>query len=120
MVHRHLPGQRKLTRECLARLREEESIDPEEEQEKKEEQELAIEAPIRLNDVRLQQVLSELKASGAKRILDLGCRTPEGQAVRRDCRNGRFLPHTRNRQRPIALGHLAFETQKKESSSFRV
>src|SRR5439155_20441019 len=80
IVSRYLRGQRKLTREALARLTEEESIDPDEEQEKKEEQELAIEAPIRLNDVRLQRVLSELKASGAKRILDLGC--GEGKLMR--------------------------------------
>src|SRR5712692_4495527 len=73
IVNRYLRGQRKLTREALARLTEEESIDPDAEQERKEEQELAIEAPLRLNDVRLRRVLLELKASGAKRVADLGC-----------------------------------------------
>jgi len=73
IVDRYLRGQRKLTREALARLTEENSTDPEEEQEKKEEQEQAIEAPIRLNVIRLQLVLSELKASGAKTVVDLGC-----------------------------------------------
>src|SRR3984893_7282358 len=73
IVSRYLRGQRKLTREALARLTEDESIDPEAEQESREQQETAIEAPIRLNDLRLQEVLSELKASGAKRVLDLGC-----------------------------------------------
>src|SRR2546425_2070551 len=88
IVSRYLRGQRKLTREALARLTEEESIDPDEEQEKKEEQELAIEAPIRLNDVRLQRVLSELKASGAKRILDLGC--GEGKLMRELLKDRQF------------------------------
>jgi len=88
IVNRYLRGQRKLTREALARLTEEESIDPDEEQEKKEEQELAIEAPIGLNDVRLQQVLSELKASGAKRILDLGC--GEGKLMRELLKDRQF------------------------------
>ena len=80
IVNRYLRGQRKLTREALARLTEEESIDPDEEQMKKEEQEQAIETPIRLNDLRLQQVLSELKSSGANRVLDLGC--GEGKLLR--------------------------------------
>ena len=62
-----------MTREALARLTEDESIDPAAKQETKEEQEQAFEAPIRLQDARLQQVASELKMSGAKRILDLGC-----------------------------------------------
>ena len=80
IVSRYLRGFRKLTREALARLTEDESLDPDAEQETKEEQELAIEAPIRLHDVRLQQVLSELKTSGAKRVLDLGC--GEGKLIR--------------------------------------
>src|SRR5207247_8518938 len=50
--------------------------------------ELAIEAPIRLNDVRLQRVLSELKASGAKRILDLGC--GEGKLMRELLKDRQF------------------------------
>lgn len=73
IVSRYLRGFRKLTREALARLTEDESLDPDAEQETKEEQEQAIEAPLRLHDVRLGQVAAELKASGAKRVLDLGC-----------------------------------------------
>src|ERR1019366_6257800 len=75
-----LRGFRLLTREALARLTEDESLDPDAEQETKEEQEQAIEAPIRLHDARLQQVASKLKANGAKRVLDLGC--GEGKLVR--------------------------------------
>jgi 3' terminal RNA ribose 2'-O-methyltransferase Hen1 len=88
IVNRYLRGQRKLTREALARLADEDAIDPDEEQEKKEEQELAIEAPLRLNDVRLQQVFSELKASGAKRVLDLGC--GEGKLLRELLKDRQF------------------------------
>lgn len=88
IVNRYLRGQRKLTREALARLTEDDSADPDEEQEKREEQEQAIEAPIRLNDIRLQQVLSELKASGATRVLDLGC--GEGKLIRELLKDRRF------------------------------
>ncbi len=63
IVNRYLRGQRKLTREALARLTEEESIDPDE-------------------------VLSELKASGAKRILDLGC--GEGKLMRELLKDRQF------------------------------
>ncbi len=88
IVNRYLRGQRKLTREALARLTEDESIDPDAEQEEKEGQEQAIEAPIRLNDLRLQQVVSELKASDAKRVLDLGC--GEGKLVRELLKDRQF------------------------------
>lgn len=88
IVSRYLRGQRKLTREALARLVEDESADPDEEQEKKEEQEQAIEAPLRLSDIRLQRVLSELKASGAKRVLDLGC--GEGKLIRELLKDRQF------------------------------
>jgi len=88
IVNRYLRGQRKLTREALARLTEDESIDPDAEQEEKEGQEQAIEAPIRLNDLRLQQVVSELKAGDAKRVLDLGC--GEGKLVRELLKDRQF------------------------------
>jgi 3' terminal RNA ribose 2'-O-methyltransferase Hen1 len=77
-----------LTREALARLTEDESIDPDAEQETKEEQEQAIEAPIRLHDARLQQVAMELKKSAAKRVLDLGC--GEGKLIRELLKDRQF------------------------------
>jgi len=80
IVSRYLRGFRKLTREALARLNDDESFDPDGDHETKEEQERAIETPIRLHDARLKQVAMELRASGAKRILDLGC--GEGKLVR--------------------------------------
>lgn len=80
IVKRYLRGNRRLTRDALLRLTEEDAEDPEAEQEKKTEQEAEIEKPIKLNTARLQCVTEELKASGAKRILDLGC--GEGRLIR--------------------------------------
>lgn len=80
IVNRYLRGFRTLTREALARLTEDESLDPDAEQETREEQEQAIESPLRLHDVRLNLVAAELRACGAKRVLDLGC--GEGKLVR--------------------------------------
>lgn len=88
IVSRYLRGFRSLTREALARLTEDESVDPDAEQETKEEQEQAIEAPLRLHDTRLQQVAAELKAKGAKRVLDLGC--GEGKLIRQLLKDKQF------------------------------
>lgn len=88
IVNRYLRGFRKLTREALARLTEDESLDPDSEQETKEEQEQAIEAPLRLHEVRLRQVAAELKSGGAKRVLDLGC--GEGKLIRELLKDKQF------------------------------
>lgn len=87
IVNRYLRF-RKLTREALARLTEDESLDPDAEQETKEEQEQAIETPLRLHDLRLDQVFTEMKASGAKRVLDLGC--GEGKLIRELLKDRQF------------------------------
>jgi 2-polyprenyl-3-methyl-5-hydroxy-6-metoxy-1,4-benzoquinol methylase len=112
IVNRYLRGQRKLTREALARLTADESIDPEAEQESKEQQETAIEAPIRLNDIRLQDVLSELKTSGAKRVLDLGC--GEGKLIRELLKDKQFEEivgmDVSYRSLEVASERLHFET----------
>jgi 3' terminal RNA ribose 2'-O-methyltransferase Hen1 len=88
IVNRYLRGFRNLTREALARLTEDESTDPDAEQEAKEEQEQAVEAPLRLHDARLQTVATELKVSGAKRVLDLGC--GEGKLIRELLKDRQF------------------------------
>jgi 3' terminal RNA ribose 2'-O-methyltransferase Hen1 len=80
IVNRYLRFQKRLTREALERLVGEEELDAEAEEEKKAEQEAAIEAPLKLNDIRLQMVVNALKESGATRVLDLGC--GEGKLVR--------------------------------------
>jgi 3' terminal RNA ribose 2'-O-methyltransferase Hen1 len=87
-VSRYLRGFRTLTREALARLTEDESLDPDAEEETKEEQEQAIEAPIRLHDARVQHVASELTSSAAKRVLDLGC--GEGKLIRELLKDRQF------------------------------
>lgn len=77
IVRRYLKHQRRLTREALGQLREE---DVEEAVQTGTEEE-TLEAPIRLNEVRLQRVTEALKMCRARRVLDLGC--GEGKLVRK-------------------------------------
>ncbi|MGH7553566.1 MAG: 3' terminal RNA ribose 2'-O-methyltransferase Hen1 [Longimicrobiales bacterium] len=77
---RYLKHQRGLVREALARLVIEEEPDPDEADEVREAEEAALEHQLSLNEQRLGAVLSVLKGSGAKRVLDLGC--GEGKLVR--------------------------------------
>ena len=70
IVTRYLRYQRSLTRVAIERLVEEEGAPDEQSSDAVEEQ---VEAPLRLNDARLQAVLSELLSSGATRVADLGC-----------------------------------------------
>lgn len=76
---RYLKHQRGLVREALARLVVEEELDPEEADDAREAEEAACERQLSLNERRLGAVLSVLKGSGAKRVLDLGC--GEGKLV---------------------------------------
>jgi 3' terminal RNA ribose 2'-O-methyltransferase Hen1 len=72
IVHRYLKYRPTLTREALARLVDE-SDDPEAEKEAKDHEEQVVEESLRLHDQRIGAVLSVLKQSGAKRVVDLGC-----------------------------------------------
>ena len=81
IANRYLRHQRSLTRDALARLTVEEQVDPDADAESHDEQEEAIERPMSLNDQRHAAVLAALKASGAKRVLDLGC--AQGKLLRR-------------------------------------
>ncbi len=83
IVRRYLGYRAALTRQALARLPQDEAAPPddEEEVEDKSAAELPAEKPLRLNDQRLDAVIGELKACGAKRVLDLGCST--GNLLRR-------------------------------------
>jgi 3' terminal RNA ribose 2'-O-methyltransferase Hen1 len=70
---RYLRHDRRLTREALARLSDEDAPDPEAAGESRATEELAIEAPIRLWEQRIGAVLSALRAVGARSVLDMGC-----------------------------------------------
>jgi 3' terminal RNA ribose 2'-O-methyltransferase Hen1 len=81
IVRRYLKFQPSLYREALARLvREEEPLDTEDDARPGEMAEDALETPLSLNEQRIGAVLSALRASGAKRVLDLGC--GEGKLIR--------------------------------------
>jgi 3' terminal RNA ribose 2'-O-methyltransferase Hen1 len=73
VVNRYLKYRRSLTSEALAKLLEDEEVDPDRELETRAAEEEAVEEPLRLNEKRLGAVISVLKACGAKRVLDLGC-----------------------------------------------
>jgi 3' terminal RNA ribose 2'-O-methyltransferase Hen1 len=73
IAFRYLKHRRSLMRETLARLVEEDQRDPDEESEVHGEEEAELEKRISLNEERLGAVVAALKASGAKRVLDLGC-----------------------------------------------
>jgi 3' terminal RNA ribose 2'-O-methyltransferase Hen1 len=80
IVNRYLPRQRQLAREALARLTEEDNPDPDAVEEAHTEEEAKIEEPMRLWQQRIGAVVAVLRATGAKRILDLGC--GEGKLLR--------------------------------------
>ena len=70
---RYLRYDRRLTREALARLADEDAPDPEAVEQTRANEELEIEAPIRLWEQRIGAVLSALRAVEAKTVIDLGC-----------------------------------------------
>ena len=79
IVRRYLKHQRRLTREALAQLREEDAQETDEASQAREEAQ--VEDRIGLNDARLATVTEVLKHCDAKRVLDLGC--SEGKLLRR-------------------------------------
>jgi len=81
IVARYLVHQRGLVRDAIARLTAEEEPEEEDIAQRKDEQEGSLERTISLNDRRLDAVFEVLKASGASRVLDLGC--GEGKLLRR-------------------------------------
>jgi 3' terminal RNA ribose 2'-O-methyltransferase Hen1 len=73
IVNRYLKHQRSLARAALDQLLLDEDRAPDEEVERREAEEAAVEEPLRLNEQRHGAVVAALRASGAKRVLDLGC-----------------------------------------------
>jgi 3' terminal RNA ribose 2'-O-methyltransferase Hen1 len=80
IVDRYLRHRRRLTESALDRLVAEELPGLAEKDAEQDQCEEAVEGSIGLNRQRLERVLSSLRASGAKRVLDLGC--GEGKLIR--------------------------------------
>jgi 3' terminal RNA ribose 2'-O-methyltransferase Hen1 len=80
IVSRYLKRQKSLAREALDRLLEEDQANPDEVEELHAKEEEVVERKISLHEARLETVLDVLKASGAKRVVDLGC--GEGKLLR--------------------------------------
>jgi 3' terminal RNA ribose 2'-O-methyltransferase Hen1 len=73
IAYRYLKHRRSLIRQTLARLVEEDQVDPDEEAEARGQEEETLEKRISLSEQRLGSVVAALKAAEAKRVLDLGC-----------------------------------------------
>ncbi|MBD0328551.1 MAG: 3' terminal RNA ribose 2'-O-methyltransferase Hen1, partial [Thermoleophilia bacterium] len=73
IVRRYLRHRRSLIAEALAKLLEGEEPEPDRELEARAAEEEAVEEPLRLGERRLGAVVAVLEATGAARVLDLGC-----------------------------------------------
>jgi 3' terminal RNA ribose 2'-O-methyltransferase Hen1 len=80
IANRYLKRQRRLTRLAVAQLAEEDNLDPEDIEVSHQQEEEVLEQRISLNEQRLEAVMTVLKASGAQRVVDLGC--GEGKLLR--------------------------------------
>jgi 3' terminal RNA ribose 2'-O-methyltransferase Hen1 len=80
ITNRYLKHQKRLAREALSRLIEDEEPAADEVSETHAREEDAIEKPISLAEQRMGAVMAALRSSGAKRVLDLGC--GEGRLLR--------------------------------------
>ncbi len=88
IVQRYLKYQRRLVREALERLAEEDMPDPDATEERNSLEEHAIEEKISLNERRIDSILSALKEIGARRVIDLGC--GEGRLLQKLLREREF------------------------------
>ncbi len=89
IARRYLGNRPSLYRMALSRLvDEEEPVEGEDETPEKERAEERLEKPISLNDQRLMTVMAALRASEAKRVLDLGC--GEGKLIRELLKDRQF------------------------------
>jgi 3' terminal RNA ribose 2'-O-methyltransferase Hen1 len=80
IINRYLKYKRHLTRTAIERLAEGDQPDADVAEEAHDVEEARVEERISLNKQRLGSVLAVLKASGARKVLDLGC--GEGQLLR--------------------------------------
>jgi 3' terminal RNA ribose 2'-O-methyltransferase Hen1 len=89
IVNRYLRHQRSLTSEALAKLLEDEELDPDAEGATRAAEERAFEQPLRLNEMRLGAVVSVLKSHDVSRVIDLGC--GNGRLLRELMKEPRFV-----------------------------
>lgn len=80
IVNRYLRRRKRLTRAALERLLVGDANDPDSVEPPPEQEEAVTEERVSLHDQRLAAVLAELRESGARRVLDLGC--GEGKLLR--------------------------------------
>ncbi len=80
IVSRYLRRQRHLMRAAVEQLTRDEAPDADEVEAAHDAEEAAVEKPLSLHEQRLATVQNVLKASGARRVLDLGC--GEGRLLR--------------------------------------
>jgi len=73
IVRRYLKHRRDLTDDALARMSGDDSVEDDAELAHRDAEEERFERPIRLHTARLETVRDHLVASGARRVLDLGC-----------------------------------------------
>jgi 3' terminal RNA ribose 2'-O-methyltransferase Hen1 len=73
IAQRYLRHDRQLTRDALARLVADESADPDRADAEQDAAEAAAEGRLGLQDQRIMAVTGAIAASGARRVLDLGC-----------------------------------------------
>jgi 3' terminal RNA ribose 2'-O-methyltransferase Hen1 len=88
IARRYLKHRRNLARVALARLAPEEAEAPQEQGAHRDAAGEALEAPMRLNDQRMEAVIEALANAGAKVVADLGC--GEGKLLGRLVRDRRF------------------------------
>ena len=80
IASRYLKQQRSLARAALERLAQDEGISASEE-EGQPDREQVLEAPLRLNDRRIDAIVEAVKSIGAGTVIDLGC--GEGKLIRK-------------------------------------
>jgi 3' terminal RNA ribose 2'-O-methyltransferase Hen1 len=73
IARRYLRHDKRLTVSAMERLLTDEADDPDEVQAAHDTEEEAVEKPLSLNEQRLAAVVEQVAASGARRVVDLGC-----------------------------------------------
>jgi 3' terminal RNA ribose 2'-O-methyltransferase Hen1 len=105
IVDRFLRYRRVLVREAIGRLAGSDGSDPDAQESPESTIEEAVERPISLHQERLKRVAAELHASGAHRVVDLGC--GEGRLIRELLEDRQFAEIVGVDVSPFALARAA-------------